>query len=131
MGRGPLPQKQLLTVRQLVIAIGIVAVLFFIIGYTGKVLKSGRVQEDYVRLQQSVQAEKERKAALLGALINSDSEPRVEEFARDEFNLVKPGDQPISPLIEEMAVISDTTEVVSTPEPTPENWQLWLALFRK
>lgn len=131
MGRGPLPQKQLLTVRQLVIAIGIVAVLFFIIGYTGKVLKSGRVQEDYVRLQQSVQAEKERKAALLGALINSDSEPRVEEFARDEFNLVKPGDQPISPLIEEMSVISDTSEVVSTPEPTPENWQLWLALFRK
>lgn len=130
MGHGPLPHKQLLTVRQLIIAVAIVAVLVFMIGYTGKVLKKGRVQEDYSRLQQSVQAERDRHKALLDALINNDSQAQVEAFARNEINLIKPGDQLIVSLFPENSSVSETTKVEITPEPTPENWQLWLELFQ-
>jgi cell division protein FtsB len=130
MGHGLLPHKQLLTVRQLVIAVAIVAVLVFMIGYTGKVLKKDRVKEDYVRLQQSVQAERARHGELLEALVESGSEAEVESFARNKVNLIKPGDQPIIPLPVEGATISETAAVQITPIPTPENWQLWLDLLR-
>lgn len=56
------------------------------------------------------------------------SDQAVEDWARKEAHLAKPGDQVIIPL----TPASQTLQPQVTPTPTPqkvENWQVWWALF--
>jgi cell division protein FtsB len=66
--------------------------------------------------------------ALLTNIAYATQSVAVEEWARDEAHMAKPGDVLIIPV----APVSGTAEPVNFPVQTPEpvpNWQVWWSLF--
>ncbi|NOZ51085.1 MAG: septum formation initiator family protein [Chloroflexi bacterium] len=128
MGRGPFPPSQLTTLRQMIIVTGIIVLLLFVAGYTGKLLTSGRVHSDKAALEHTVQMEDQRQTELLQELVNVDSPAEIERVARDELNMAKPGDHPIV-VVQDPAGDEIEPLLTPTPTPTPTHWQRWLALL--
>jgi len=127
MGRGPLPEQSLKVLRQVLAVGGIFILLLFAVGYTSKVLTSGRLHNEEKRLQQLVQEEARRQVELQEDVANIDSEKAIERVARDELNMVKTGEQPI--MIENPARGEEEPLLTPTPTATPTHWQMWLSLL--
>ncbi len=127
MGRGPLPEQSLKVLRQALAVGGIFILLLFAVGYTSKVLTSGRLRNEEKRLQQLVQQEAQRQVELQKDVANIDSETAIERVARDELNMVKAGEQPI--MIEDPTRGEEVPLLTPTPTATPTHWQMWLSLL--
>ena len=127
MGRGPLPEQSLKVLRQILAVGGIFILLLFAVGYTGKVLTSGRLHNEEKRLQELVQQEARRQIELQKDVANIDSEAAIERVARDELNMVKAGEQPI--MIEDPTRKEGEPLLTPTPTATPAHWQMWLSLL--
>ena len=65
MGRQSLPQRQLLTVRQILIALGIVACLAFIVSYSGRIVLNSRVESQQEYLERHVQEQEKLKTQMI------------------------------------------------------------------
>ncbi len=68
------------------------------------------------------------KMALDTQVAYATSDQAVEDWARDEARMARPGDKVIVPL----TPVSQTSQPVILVTPTPttvENWQVWWALF--
>ena len=128
MGDQPLQRKRLLTVRQIIAALSILACLAFIFIYSSRVVLDSKVQAQMERYMQAIDVESAKSDQFEELIHSADDAAFVEQFARDQKNLGKPEDNAVA-LFREPVVVQP--EVVDEPEPVIEefeqkqNWELW------
>jgi cell division protein FtsB len=132
--QSPTP-KQLLTLRQALIIVGIVILSYFALKYVQNVLHYRELQQELIKMEGYISAAQSEKEMLNRDFDESVSPAVVEEFARKEMNWVRKNDevvivvgdkQPAVPM-KERRVLGHT---FSTPDDNDRpNWELWLELF--
>ncbi len=138
MSRQPIAQKQLLTLRQAIIIIGILALLFFAFKYGQNVLRYRKLQSELAVMDAHVADVEAERTQIDRAFDESLSPANVEEFVRSVLGWVRPGDEVIVSVGEngDAADESARPPASSAPEegahvadqPQP-NWQLWLNML--
>ncbi len=119
--------------------------ILFAISYASRLVENASVQMEIVAIDNSIAQTKKNQAELKAQLDFVQSDAYVEEVARDELGLAKPGDSVV-------IVLSDTEEtnrgenvggifknselLATTPQVTISvtdlpNWQQWLQLFTR
>ena len=131
MSRNSLPQRQLLTVRQIVAALSILACLIFVVSYSSRILLGSKVQAELEDLQSRIEQEQVRHATIQTLLARVDDPTAVEEWARNQRNLAKPGEWVVVPVnvTETDQMSAESSGVVQVSDERPANWRLWLALI--
>ncbi|NOX62898.1 MAG: hypothetical protein GXP42_13285 [Chloroflexi bacterium] len=126
----PLFQRQLLSTRQMLTAIAVLACLAYIILYSGRVVAGVRAQRKLVELQKTV-AEREAFRQEVETLLEHVDDPAViDAYAREERNWVKPGDQPVAPIIRDAPIDPQPAPEPRIQQTRPEpNWRLWWKLL--
>ena len=126
-------QRQLLSTRQMVAAIAVLACVVYIILYSGRVVANVRAQRRLSELQKLTAQSKAFHDEIERRLQRIDDPAVIDEYAREERNWAQPGDHVIAPIIEEQS--SDQPQSTPPPEPIQNeqeqpqpNWRLWWAL---
>jgi len=130
--QSPTP-KQLLTLRQVIIIIGILILAYFAVRYVQNVLHYRELQVELAKMEGYISAAEMEKDRVNRSFDESISPAVVEEFARGEMNWVRKDDE---------VVITGGEEEVTPLEMQSEggghragrgaagpNWQLWLDLL--
>jgi hypothetical protein len=136
MTRQPIAQKQLLTLRQAIIIISIVALMFFAFKYGRNVLRYRELQNEWAEMNANIAAVETEQKDVDRAFDESLSPAVVENFVRDELGWTRPGDEVIILVGDHDAITgvalpaspSSAEENVQAQEPK-ENWRLWLELL--
>ena len=138
MARQTPTPKHLLTARQAIIVIGIVALAYFAFRYSQNVLAYRELQTELGKLDSQISEVDAEKKAINRTFDDSLSPAVVEDFARGEMNWVRSGDEVIITLGEDGATSAQNTGMASASDDGDEkkdsvtsNVQLWLNLLRK
>lgn len=110
--RLPLPPVDIITVLVCTVAI------FFALAFGGKALESYRLRRHNEKLGQEIAALEQETAELQARLTYVQSPEYVEQVAREQYKMVKPGERLIIPISRRGAV------VVTTPTPSPPTSEL-------
>ena len=138
MTRRTSPPKQLLTLRQTAIFIGIVALAVFAFMYGRNALRYRELQKELVKMEVNIAAVEREKEDIDREFDESISPAVVEDFVRKALNWVRPGDEVIVMVGPDAAAPSreespsepkDTAENGADDENPKANWQLWLELL--
>ena len=128
--------KQLLTLRQAIIFISIVALAVSAFMYGRNVLRYRELQNELTKMDANIATVEREKADIDRAFDESISPAVVEDFVRKVLNWVRPGDKVIIVVNEDAAAASVRMSSASngksdeTDANVPkENWQLWLQLL--
>ena len=112
-----------------ILAIG----LILAINFSTRITASRPLQAYYQSVQAEIEVLQQEHDALLAEFDYAQSDAFVEQWARQEGKMVRPGEVLVIPL-----AIARQTETTPTPQPfiemqtsppTPEPWTLWWALF--
>ncbi len=132
--QSPTP-KQLLTLRQALIIVGIVILSYFALKYVQNVLHYRELQHELAKMEGYIDGAQAEKEQLNREFDESVSPAVVEEFARREMNWVRKDDEVV-------VVVGENK--VARPGEAPNapgrsltagdggdrpNWELWLELF--
>ena len=137
MARQTSPPKQLLTLRQAIIFISIVALAIFAFMYGRNVLRYRELQNELAEMNVNIAATEMEREEIDRAFDESISPAVVEDFVRKVLNWVRSGDEVIilvgkdaaeSPL-ENARPSSGGSEDETASETPKANWQLWLELL--
>jgi len=138
MSRQPAAPKQLLTLRQAIIIIGILALMFFALKYGQNVLRYRKLQSELAVMDAHVTAVEAERTQIDRAFDESLSPANVEEFVRRVLGWVRPDDEIIVSVGENNAiVVGEPDGVTASPAPEEEvrtaeqqpNWRLWLNML--
>jgi cell division protein FtsB len=137
MSRQPVAQKQLLTLRQALIIIGILALMFFAFKYGQNVLRYRELQSELSVMDAHVGEVETERTQIDRAFDESLSPANVEEFVRRVLGWVRPGEEVIVSVGGNDDVAGESTRPAdaSAPEeghPATEhqpNWRLWLNML--
>jgi cell division protein FtsB len=130
--QSPTP-KQLLTLRQVIIIIGILVLAFFAVRYVQNVLRYRQLHAELVKMEGHISAAETEKEMVNRSFDESLSPAVVEEFARGEMNWVRKDDEVVITVGDEIDSMrvqkpgTDASNNASGDTSTP-NWQLWLDL---
>jgi len=112
-----------------ILAIG----LFLAIGLSQRITAGQPLQDTYNRVRSEIEVLQQEQAALLATRDYVQSDAFVEQWARDEGKMIRPGEVLIIPVPSGASVeptpINDEEVPVETAPPQPEPWQLWWTLF--
>ncbi len=114
--------------KQIIGIFAVVMLALFMMNLNSRLTEYFRLSGERDRLGTQVAYERATKVALDTQAAYATSDQAVEDWARDEAHMARPGDKVIIPL----TPVGQTPvpEVVVTPTPTTvENWQVWWALF--
>ena len=137
MSRQPVAQKQLLTLRQALIIIGILALVFFAFKYGQNVLRYRELQTELSVMDAHVDEVEAERSQLDRAFDESLSPANVEEFVRSVLGWVRPdeevivsagGSDDITGESTRPAASSASEEDHLATEQQP-NWRLWLNML--
>lgn len=122
------------SVAQIMAFIGLILVGYFVIGFTRVALISHQLRNTKAELEAEVAALQEEVATLEAQKAFVQTDEYIEQAAREEFKLSRPGDQVVVPIFpEEERVAPQETAQPQVPQPatpTPqEPWQAWWELF--
>lgn len=121
------PRPKIETKRLLVIALlGIFA--FLMMDLNSRLWDLTRLSSERDQVYTQVYEQQATSSYLETQIVYSTSEPAVDDWARGEAGWVKPGDQVIIPLAEELRIITPTLAPTPTLPPV-QNWEVWWALF--
>lgn len=112
-----------------ILAIG----LILAINFSTRIAAGQPVQEEYDRIEQEIDALRLEQGALITERDYARSDAYVEDWARDDGKMVRPGEVLVIPVpagegIEATPVPQLSVEAETRP-PQPENWMLWWSLF--
>ncbi len=111
--------------------IGLSAVLLLVLlmmNINSRLAEYFRLSGDRDQLSTQVAYSRATKMALETQVAYATSDQAVEDWARDEAHLARPGDKVIIPLTPVGQTIQPEAQVTPTPTKV-ENWQVWWALF--
>ena len=138
MARQTPSPKQLLTIRQAIIVIGIIALAYFAFRYGQNVLAYRELQSELGEMDSQISRVDAEKDAINREFDDSLSPAVVEDFARGEMNWVRSGDEVIITLGDDQALPANDSGSTSGSGDSEEegddvssNVQLWLKLIRK
>lgn len=129
------PQRRLrLAVRtprgRLALALGVPILAFFLVTSASRLLEGQNLARQADEVRQEVAALESRNGELQRQLQYLRSNEYIERIAREELDLVKPGETAIvivTPQDQERARTGGVTE--PAPPPAPPNWQRWRDYF--
>jgi cell division protein FtsB len=104
------------------------AVLYLVLLTGQRTLEAYRVNQGVDSVRRDIEAQRARNIQLQTELSSARLDEDIERIARDELNMVKPGDQAVVLVWPDRDVKRDSEAGVgrSAPEPT---WRTWLRLF--
>jgi cell division protein FtsB len=111
--------------------IGLVAVLLLVLlmmNINSRLSEYFRLSNERDRLGTEVAYSRATKVALDTQVAYATSDRAVEDWARDEAHMARPGDKVIVPVTPANETPQPVIQVTPTPT-TVENWQVWWALF--
>lgn len=124
------PQRQLRTVSQLVVALGVLACLVFAVVYSGRIVAGVQTRQQLTEMQQRVAQQQQFQDQVRNWIARADDPAAVEAFARDEMNWGREGDQSIVTLTSSSpAPAAAPAEPAAVPSASPPNWRLWWNLL--
>ena len=131
--QSPTP-KQLLTLRQVIIIIGILILSYFAVRYVQNVLRYRELQSELAKMEGYISSAEQEKDRVNRSFDESISPAVVEEFARGEMNWVRKDDEvvitvgaeDVTPLQMQSQPGGGRQAPGGTAEP---NWQQWLELI--
>jgi cell division protein FtsB len=122
--------KQLITplARRIILAIVLVIAIILFMDFNARISELFRKNIIRNEVHQEVYQLELTKQALVTQIAYATSDVAVEEWAREQGHLVRPGDIPIVPLME--PDLTPTPPINPTPiRPSIANWEVWQALF--
>ncbi len=136
MSRQPAIPKQLFTMRQAIIVVSMIALLFFVFKYGQHALRYRHLQSDLQTMQAHVAEVQAEEDEVNNSFDESLSPAVVEDFAHNELGWVHPddkviislGDVPAEPEAAQDGETDAPAEAPDTPASKP-NWRLWLDLL--
>jgi cell division protein FtsB len=112
-----------------ILAIG----LFLAIGLSQRITAGQPLQDAYVRVEAELDSLQQEQGALLATRDYVQSDAFVEQWARDEGKLIRPGEVLIVPVpsgaVTQPTPIPEPSVPIETTPPEPEPWMLWWGLF--
>ena len=122
--------------NRILFALGLAVGLFLVINFSGRITASQPLQEAYRHAQTEIDQLKQEQAALLEERDYVRSDAFVEQWARDDGKMVRPGEVLVIPvpshtsagLPQNPEAGTPSTPVETTP-PTSAPWTVWWALF--
>lgn len=126
------PQRQLRTVSQLVVALGILACLVFAVIYSGRIVAGARTRQQLVEMKGRVEQQRQFQQQVQAWISQADDAPAVEAFARDQMNWGRSGDRQVVTLAAPAATTPAQDESPSpslAPQRELPNWRLWWNLI--
>lgn len=137
MARQPVAQKQPLTLRQAIIIIGILALMFFAFKYGQNVLRYRKLQSELAVMDTHVSEAEAERAQIDRAFDESLSPANVEEFVRRVLGWVRPGDEVVVSVGESSGIVDAPDHLAASSAPEEDaraeaqqpNWRLWLNIL--
>jgi hypothetical protein len=125
------PQRQLRTVSQLVVALGILACLVFAVIYSGRIVAGARTRQQMVEMEARVEQQRQFQQQVQRWITQADDAPAVEAFARDEMNWGREGDNQVITLAAPAAAPAQAASPAPSLDPRRDlpNWRLWWNLI--
>jgi cell division protein FtsB len=112
-----------------ILAIG----LLLAINFSTRIAAGQPLQDTYDRVQSEIQRLKQEQAALIAERDYVQSDAFVEQWARSEGKMIRPGEVLVIPVPAGPGVASTPVPVnqvpVQTTPPEPDPWVLWWSLF--
>lgn len=111
--------------------LGIAAVLVLVlmlVSFNNRLGEYFRLSHERDRLETEVAKMQGTQVALETQVAYATSDQAVEDWARDEARMAKPGDKVIVLLTPQTLATEIFTQTTPTPR-TVENWEIWWALF--
>jgi cell division protein FtsB len=123
-------QRPLLTIPQIIILMGVVAILFIGLDLTHRAQAGQLVGAGEESLQKEITVEMTRQVALQATLEYVQSDDYVKAYARDEGGYIMPGEKRIVPMPVE-APPGEQPQAAPTPDPAAAAlpWQAWWQLL--
>jgi len=122
MKKGKIKPSQILIIGAFILG------FFLLMNFFGRLTELSRLGTQRDQAKAEVTALNGTLQALQTSIAYATQPAAVEEWARDEAHMAKPGDVLIIP-VEPVASTAETVNFpVHTPEPVP-NWQVWWSLF--
>jgi cell division protein FtsB len=121
--------KTLWEARKKIIGLGaIVLLVLLMMNLNSRLNEYFHLSSERDKLGTEVSFMRATKVALDTAAAYATSDKAVEDWARDEARMARPGDKVIVPLTPANQTLEPVIEVTPTPT-SVENWQFWWALF--
>ncbi len=114
--------------KKIIVLSAVLLLVLLMINLNSRLSEYFRLSSDRDQLSTEVAYYRATKVALETQAAYATSDQAVEDWARNEARMARPGDKVIVPLTPEGQ--TPQPEVQVTPTPTVvENWQVWWALF--
>lgn len=124
------PQRQLRTVSQLVVALGILACLAFAVLYSGRIVAGVQARQQLAEMEQQVEQQRQFQQQVQTWIAQADDAPAVEAFARDQLNWGRVGDRQVVALTAPSAASPQAAPApADIDSPSLPNWRLWWNLI--
>ena len=117
-----------LSVRRVVIVIGIMMLVFIVLEFNRRVEQLKTLDGQYALMQAQATQALQTQAALNTQAAYAGSDSAVEQWARVDGHYVKDGDLPVVPIPQPGAPPIEASTPVPTPRPM-QKWEVWRDLF--
>jgi cell division protein FtsB len=132
-GRVPSRNSNRLSGAQVTFAAILAIGLILAINFSSRLASARPLNEYYQGVQDEIEALRQEQATLIAERDFAQSDAFIQQWARSEGKMVRPGEilivplalgsTPVPTIIPEVFVEQETTR------PEPENWELWWSLF--
>ncbi len=117
-----------INVRRVLVAIGIVMLVFVVLGFNRRLEELSLLNEQAHIVQAQATQALQTQVALQAAVTFANSTLSVEEWARTDGHYIKDGDLPVVPVGAPGAAPIEMNTPVPAPTPMQE-WEAWWELF--
>ena len=114
--------------RKITIYIALIVIFFLLMGLSARFNELTKLTEQNNLMQTEVAALKITEYAIETQIAYATSEIAVEEYAREQGYMVKPGEVLVVPLSDNKVTPTPITIPIVESEPIP-NWTIWYELF--
>ncbi|MBW8010825.1 MAG: hypothetical protein FVQ83_06225 [Chloroflexi bacterium] len=117
--------------KRVFIFAGLIVLILLVTDFNNRMTELTRLTAQHANDEQQLAALTETVIGLESDIDYATSVPAVEDWAREEGDMVRPGDYSIVPLTPEAFTPEAPSLVTPTPMPLT-NWQIWMAwLFNR
>jgi len=132
-GRSQARSRDRLSGAQIMFAAILAIGLILAINFSSRLASARPLNEYYQGVQNEIEALREEQATLMAERDFAQSDAFIQQWARSEGKMVRPGEILIVPLAlgstPVPTVIPEVFVQQETTRPEPENWELWWSLF--
>jgi len=122
-------KRSSVSVIQFIALIAATIALSLIVDFGRKVALYRHLQREEARLEQEIELERARQDYLKKFKERIETEEFVDEWARREWKMLKPGERGIVPLLPKASVVPQTHPQEESASSEGSHWQEWWKLF--